>query len=195
MKVILSSNQLNELVSTYAYDEVDLKAREANTNPTDGQKEAGNYKKGHVRIAGMSITIENPAGSSRKWKDKNGEVKSTQIKNHYGYFTTTKGKDGDEVDVFIGPNKDNIERVYVVDQKIHGKFDESKVMLGFDNIKQAKQAYLDNYDPDWKGFGGIIGVSLNVFKKWLYRGRKQRKPFKKYILAQKNKILKEGSLS
>ena len=192
MKLILSNNQLNELVSTYSYNEVDLKAREANTNPTQKQKEAGNYKKGHVRVAGMSITIENPAGSSRKWFDENGQSGSTKIVNHYGYFTTTKGKDGDAVDVFLGPNIDNIEKVYVVDQRLHGQFDESKVMLGFDNIKQAKQAYLDNYEPGWKGLGSIIGVPLKIFKKWLYRGRKQRKPFKQYILTQKNKILKES---
>lgn len=36
-----------------------------NLAPTDAQKEAGNYKKGHVWIQGLDITIENPKGSVR----------------------------------------------------------------------------------------------------------------------------------
>lgn len=36
--------------------------------PTDAQKEAGNYAKGHVRISGMDVSIENPKGSERRQK-------------------------------------------------------------------------------------------------------------------------------
>lgn len=34
--------------------------------PTDAQKEAGNYAKGHVRISGLDVSIENPKGSMRR---------------------------------------------------------------------------------------------------------------------------------
>ena len=54
----LSKNQLME----NAMEEVNAKANEADLNPTDAQKEAGNYKMGHVRIMGMPISIENPKG-------------------------------------------------------------------------------------------------------------------------------------
>ena len=105
----LSKNQLME----NAMEEVDEKANEADLNPTDAQKEAGNYKMGHVRIMGMPISIENPKGSYRQYKKEDGSIGKNQMKHHYGYFTNTtgNGKDGDAVDVFIGPNTENCEYV------------------------------------------------------------------------------------
>ena len=167
-------------------EELDQRASEANTNPSDAQKEAGNYKMGHVRVKGFDITIENPKGSKRFYgKDKK---KFNVMQNHYGYFTKSKGKDGDQVDVFLGPDIESFDRVYVVDQKINGSFDESKVMLGFKTKKEAKAAYFANYDKNWHGFMHITGVSLPTFRKWLYRGRKQRQPFADYAMIQKKKL-------
>lgn len=184
----LSVNRLNESISS---EEITAEANEANINPTEAQKEAGNYKMGHISVKGMKISIENPKGSYRRGKDKNGKEWKTLMKNHYGYFNVTKGKDGDAVDVFIGPNIENFENVYCVDQKnTNGEFDETKVMLGFDSKDEAKNAYLSNYSADWKGFMGITGVSLSTFKKWLYRGRKQRQPFADYVMIQNKKIKK-----
>jgi hypothetical protein len=110
------------------------------------------------------------------------------MQNHYGYFTRTKGKDGDQVDVFIGPDIEDFDKVYVVDQKINGSFDESKVMLGFKTKKEAKAAYFANFDSNWHGFMHITGVALTTFRKWLYRGRKQRQPFADYVMIQKKKL-------
>lgn len=166
--------------------EIDQKANEAELNPSDAQKEAGNYKMGHVRVRGFDITIENPVGSKRYY-GKN-KKKYNIMKNHYGYFTKSKGKDGDQVDVFIGPDVEKFEKVYVVDQKVNGKFDESKVMFGFLTKKEAKEAYFSNFDKNWHGFMHITGVSLTTFKKWLYRGRKQRQPFADYVEIQKKKL-------
>ena len=183
----LSKNQLME----NAMEEVDEKANEADLNPTDAQKEAGNYKMGHVRIMGMPISIENPKGSYRRYKNEDGSIGKNQMKHHYGYFTNTtgNGKDGDAVDVFIGPNVENCEYVYVVDQNNEqGEFDESKVMLGFNSTEHAKKAYMANYSADWTGFRAITKVPLNVFKKWLYRKHKQRKPFSDYTTIKKKKI-------
>ena len=183
----LSKNQLME----NAMEEVDEKANEADLNPTDAQKEAGNYKMGHVRIMGMPISIENPKGSYRRYKNEDGSIGKNQMKYHYGYFTNTtgNGKDGDAVDVFIGPNIENCEYVYVVDQNNkQGDFDESKVMLGFNSTEHAKKAYMANYGADWTGFRAITKVPLNVFKKWLYRKHKQRKPFSDYTTIKKAKI-------
>lgn len=183
----LSKNQLME----NAMEEVDEKANEADLNPTDAQKEAGNYKMGHVRIMGMPISIENPKGSYRRYKNEDGSIGKNQMKHHYGYFTNTtgNGKDGDAVDVFIGPNVENCEYVYVVDQNNEqGEFDESKVMLGFNSTEHAKKAYMANYSADWTGFRAITKVPLNVFKKWLYRKHKQRKPFSDYTTIKKAKI-------
>ena len=184
----LSVNILSE--ATVTSDMVDERASEANTEPTEKQKEAGNYKMGHISIKGMPISIENPKGSFRSGTDENGRKWRTELKNHYGYFTNTtgNGKDGDAVDVFIGPHTEDFSRVYVVDQKVKGEFDESKVMLGFYSKEDAKNAYLSNYDENWKGFWKITGVSLSVFKRWLYRNRKQRKPFADYVSIRKHRV-------
>ena len=183
----LSKNSLME----NKMDEIDSKANEANTNPTEKQKEAGNYKMGHIRIYGMPISIETPKGSYRTYKDKNGVEQKIILKNHYGYFTNTtgQGKDGDAVDVFIGPNVNNFDYVYVIDQNNEkGEFDESKVMLGFNSIKHAKDAYLENFSSDWDGFDKITKVSVKTFKKWLYRKHKQRKPFYQYTYINNFKL-------
>lgn len=184
----LSVNSLNE--STVTSDMVDERASETNTEPTDKQKEAGNYKMGHISIKGMPISIENPKGSIRRGSDKNGTTWEREMKNHYGYFTNTtgNGKDGDAVDVFIGPHPEDFDRVYVVDQRVDGQFDESKVLIGFYSKQEAKEAYMSNYSPDWKGFWKITGVSLKIFKRWLYREHKQRKPFFTYVSIKKHRI-------
>ena len=155
--------------------------KEIDVEPTEAQKKAGNYKKGHVKIQGFDITIENPKGAIRKGVDDNGKAWSTEMKNHYGYFKNTEGKDGDHIDVFIGDNP-NSKRIFVVDQ-VNPKtkeFDESKVMLGFDTEDEAKKAYLSNYSKDWKGFKDITYVDIDTFRDWLYDGAKQRKPFGEY---------------
>ena len=186
---ILNNRSLNE--STM--QEIDDASKEVDLNATRPQQEAGNYRMGHVRVKGMQISIENPKGSKRYYgeKDADGNRKYNVMKNHYGYFTKSLGKDGDAVDVFIGPNVDNFERVYCVDQKMKGEFDETKVMLGFNSKEEAKEAYLSNYDENWKGFMAITSVPLKTFKKWLYRGRKQRQPFRDYVEIKK-KQLKEN---
>jgi inorganic pyrophosphatase len=134
---------------------------------------------GHIVINGFDITIENPKGSYRRGKDKNGKEWKTLMHYDYGYFKHTLGKDGDAIDVFIGPYL-NSNKIFCVDQFIDGKFDETKVMLGFNNKESAKKGYLKNYEKDWKGFKEITEVSVEDFKKWLYDGHKQRKPFYKY---------------
>lgn len=190
MKVILTESQLKYLIEITTSD-IDAECKDVNVNPTDAQKEAGNYKMGHFYIKGMPISIENPIGSRRKYKDENGNDGFVIMRNHYGYFTNTtgNGKDGDAVDVFIGPYPDDFEKVYVIDQNNKdGEFDESKVMIGFKSRQEAKEAYLSNYNKNWRGFRAITGVSLKLFKKWLYRGNKQRKPFAEYVEIQKKKI-------
>ena len=183
----LSKNKLME----NTMDEIDSKANETNVDPTEKQKEAGNYKMAHIRIEGMPISIENPKGSYRTYKKDDGSEGKIKMKNHYGYFTNTtaQGKDRDAVDVFIGPNVDEFDYVYVIDQNNNkGEFAESKVMLGFNSKEHAKNAYLSNYSSDWDGFRSITKVSIKTFKKWLYRKHKQNKPFSEYYIIQKQKL-------
>lgn len=167
--------------------------KDININPTEKQKEYGNYKKGHIIINGFEITIENPKGSYRRGVDSNGKEWKTKMNNDYGYFLNSMGYDGDHVDVFLGGDF-NSEKIFVVDQKINSKFDESKVLLGFNSKEEAKKAYLSNYEKDWKGFHKITEVDKETFKNWLYDGKKQRKPFYQYKDIKKVKIMTESIL-
>lgn len=137
--------------------------------PTPAQKEAGNYKKAKVRVLGREVTIENPKGSKRSGVDPNGKAWSVDMQNHYGYINRTEGADGDQVDVFVGPNPAS-ESVFVVDQiDADGKFDEHKVMAGFDSEAEAVAAYKSNYDKGWK-VGPVTAMSSAEFDGWLKEG-------------------------
>ena len=155
--------------------EMERAAREAATSPTNAipeptekQKEAGNYKKGHVNIQGLDISIENPRGSVRSGTTKEGKPWQTNMTHHYGYILGTKGRDKDHIDAFIGPNPES-EQVFVVDQvePDSGNFDEHKVLLGFNSLEEAKQGYLSNYESGWKGMGGISTMPMAQFKEWI----------------------------
>ena len=188
-KIYITENQFRHYIKEAMSNElIDEKAEEADKHPTDAQKSAGNYRMGHVTFSGFKISIENAKGSKRYWKDEKGNTGYNEMKNHYGYFSNSLGHDGDHVDVFLGDNQDS-DKIYVVDQNNkEGEFDESKVMLGFNSKKEAKEAYLSNFTPDWKGFRSITGVTKKFFKKWLYNGRKQQKPFADYVDVIKKKL-------
>lgn len=150
------------------------------TNPTEAQKEAGNYKKGHIKINGFDVTIEQPAGSVRSGKDASGKEWSQVMNNTYGYIRGTESVDGDHIDVFLGPDM-NSDMVYVVDQvNTDGSFDEHKVMMGFPSLEDARSAYLSNYEDGWQGLGNITGVALDEFKKWIDSSKRKTKPFSEY---------------
>lgn len=156
------------------------------TNPTEAQKEAGNYKKGHIKINGFDVTIEQPDGSVRSGKDASGKKWSQVMNNTYGYIRGTEGVDGDHIDVFLGPDM-NSDMVYVVDQvNTDGSFDEHKVMMGFSSLEDARSAYLSNYEDGWQGLGNITGVALDEFKKWIDSSIRKTKPFSDYKMTKEN---------
>lgn len=154
--------------------------RETDTNPTEAQKEAGNYKKGHVKVDGFDITIENPKGSVRSGKDSDGKEWSVTMNNDYGYIRGTEGVDGDHIDVFLSDNPEQ-GNVYVIDQvnQKTGEYDESKVMYGFNSLEEAKDAYLSNFEEGWK-IGVVSGVSKEEFRKWIESSVRKTKPFSEY---------------
>jgi len=142
--------------------------RQTNTSPTEAQAEAGNYKKGRYTWKGVTIAIENPKGSTRSGTDGDGKEWSIKMKWDYGYFTRSDGKDGDEVDVFVGPHQDS-ELVFVINQvdPKTKKFDEHKVVVGATNEWHARRVYNANYESGWEGLGSIRAMTLPDFKEWL----------------------------
>ena len=161
-------------------DEVQAQRELTETNPTEAQKEAGNYRKGHIKVDGYDIVLENPKGTTRSGKDANGKEWSITMKHDYGYIRGTKGTDGDHIDVYLSDNP-TAGNVYVVDQidQQTGDFDEHKVMYGFDSMDEAVQAYRDQYEDGWK-VGNVTEVSREEFKKWVDSSARKTKPFADY---------------
>ncbi len=164
-------------------EQIQAAEAEVNTNPTEAQKEAGNYKKGHVQIGTFNVAIEQPKGSVRSGVDADGKKWETEMQNTYGYIRGTEGVDGDHIDVFLSDDIDGWDghKVFVVDQRnADGSFDEHKVMLGFNDINDAEAAYMSNYEEGWQGLGSITGVSIEEFEKWIASSHRKTKAFAEY---------------
>ena len=175
---------------------IEAASADVNTEPTEAQKEAGNYKKGHVQVGAFDITIEQPEGSIRRGTDADGKKWEIKMHNTYGYFRGTEGVDGDHIDVFLSNDIDgwNGRKVFVVDQyNPDGTFDEHKVMLGFNDMDEAKSDYLANYEKGWEN-GRRITVSttnLEDFEKWIDSSHRKTKPFSEYSSVNKETVANE----
>ena len=191
-KPTVSTSKVSESPETKqekAEKSISAKVKEAsadvNTEPTEAQKEAGNYKKGHVQVGAFDITIEQPEGSIRRGTDADGKQWESKMHNTYGYFRGTEGVDGDHIDVFLSNDMDgwNGAQVFVVDQyNPDGTFDEHKVMLGFNDASDAKNNYLANYEKGWENGRRIdvSAVNLEDFEKWIASSHRKTKPFSEY---------------
>ena len=116
-----------------------------------------------VNFQGIPCSIETHKGEVRK-----GKGWSLKLSDDYGYINGTVGADGDEMDCYIGPNK-NSKIVYIVEQNKVGskEFDEHKYMLGYNSIKEAKKAYLVNHSKGKDIFRSITQLPIEKFKKLL----------------------------
>lgn len=163
---------------------------ETETEPTEAQKKAGNYKKGHLSFGGYDYTVETPKGVTRSGKDEQGKPWSVTMLDTYGYILGKIGVDGDHIDMFINDaaDLDTFDgNVYVVDQvdQETGEFDEHKVMYGYPSEEAATEAYLANYSKGWKGLGKVTSVTKATFDKWLESSDRKTKPFAEYAMVQK----------
>lgn len=152
-------------------------ARKATAEPkSEAHAAAGNYAKGKVKMHGMTITLENPQGSTRSGVDPDGKAWTTKMVHDYGYINCTVDNDDDHVDVFIGPDP-HAELVFVVDQvdPKTGEFDEHKCMFGFLTADDAREGYLKHYEDGWQGLGNLTPLTMQQFRWWLDEGD-QTKP-------------------
>lgn len=167
-----SSQKINAQAIEKSYREGMERKRAKYSHLSDAQREAGNYKMKKLRMHGLNISIETCKGERRKpeWPP---------IAADYGYIKGSRGKDGDHVDVFIGPDRLS-EMVYVIDQvDQNGKFDEHKCMLGFRTREKAIAAYRASYTSDWK-VGKVTPMTIGQFKAWLDDGS-QNKPIERQV--------------
>jgi hypothetical protein len=170
-----SKARTEQLAEEEAPKTIDADAARANVKPTDGQKDAGNFAKGHIRVGGIDIAIENPVGSERTGVEA-GKRWKTKLKAHYGYVKRTTGADGDQVDVYVkqGTAPEHDGPVFVVDQYNPGTgdFDETKSFIGYGSQAEAQAAY-DAHFGDKSGpkrRGAITQMSAEEFRTWTRKG-------------------------
>lgn len=170
-------------------------ARAIDPNPSEAQKEAGNYRKAHVRIHGLDIAIENARGANREGIH-NGKSWRVCMPAHYGYIKRTEGADGDHVDAYIGPHT-KCPRVFIINQKDAktGKFDEHKAFLGFATKQQVintyRKAFSDGKSDERMGY--IAEMSVEQFKDWLASGDTV-KPIKRAAGGRVNGMVEPGNI-
>ena len=125
-------------------------------------------------FAGITVHVENPAGTVRMGIDPDGNEWRIEMKYDYGFIYSAKGADGEGLDVYLGPDQE-AKTAYIVHQNdpSSGKYDEDKVMLGFASAAEAKKAYLDHYDSK-DFFGSMSEISFAEFKN-LVTGADRRK--------------------
>lgn len=183
-----TSYEINDETSPFA-DRLETAISETETEPTEAQKKAGNYKKGHLSFGGYDYTVETPKGVTRSGKDEQGKPWSVTMHDTYGYILGKIGVDGDHIDMFINDaaDLDTFDgNVCVIDQvnPETGEFDEHKVMYGYPDEAAATKAYLSNYSKGWKGLGKVTSVPKATFDKWLESSDRKTKPFRDYAMIQ-----------
>jgi hypothetical protein len=145
-------------------DLVEGEVRRNPGEPSAAQAEAGAYKKPTIQWRGLTLAIENPAGSVRRGVNRSGQSWEIRMTYDYGEVVGSMGVDGDPVDIYMGPNPD-APMVYVVHQNTYGnwtKYDEDKCMLGFDSQADAEQAFLTNY-TDKRFLGPVTAMPVDEF--------------------------------
>lgn len=168
-------------VELEAAPDLDTVRADINPNPTEAQKEAGNYRHAHVKWGGYDIAIETGRGMERTGTAPDGRKWSVKMPADYGRIKGTKGADGDQIDIYLGPDLD-AGRVYIVDQydPATGKFDEHKVIAGVNSHDEATLLY-DSGFSDKSGPSrrmSVTPVTRGNFDFWLKEGD-HSKPFNK----------------
>lgn len=113
-------------------------------------------------FAGLRVHIDRPKGFVQEGKDDEGKPWRRVYKVPYGFLPKTEGGDGEDLDVFLGPNEQSKTAYLIHQKKGDGTFDEFKLMLGFEDAAKAKSCYLDHV-PE-KFFSKMEPVSLHLVK-------------------------------
>lgn len=125
------------------------------------EKRANDPIKKKVKVQGVPIWIEWLKGETREYK-KGGVVKYSRLmKADYGYIPGTVDSDGEELDVYLGPDR-SAKNAYVIRQmKRTGGFDEHKVMIGYSSKSAAKASYTEHMSHCPECFGGMQAIPMS----------------------------------
>lgn len=135
--------------------------------PSAGELKAGAYTTGAVSWQGLAIAIENPALTVREGVGEDGKPWRNTMLAHYGFIDGTRGADGDEIDLFLGPAPESSAAWILNQRNAAGAFDEHKVLAGFIDARHAVDAYRLSYSDSWDRYAPPIPVTPSQLRWWL----------------------------
>lgn len=115
-----------------------------------------------IEVQGLPILIDRPKGYVQTGKDADGNEWSREYQLDYGFLPRTKGGDGEELDVFLGPDLESKRVFWVTQNKADGTFDEYKLFIGFNSPSAARTAYTDHIPPQY--YAGMSEVAIEQLK-------------------------------
>jgi N12 class adenine-specific DNA methylase len=167
-------------ITVKSEDDLALARDRVAENPSTAQVEGNSATLAHIRfddMPGVEASIETKKGGERY--DRKNAIPDWRVKDFpadYGRFKGTRGADGDEVDGYFGTGPKN----FVIDQMNPetGRFDEHKVMKGFDSEQAALDVYRRAFSDGSANerIGAVSPVSSPDLAAWLKSG-KTTKPF------------------
>lgn len=151
--------------------EVAAAATVTDPEPSKAQAEAENYRTGKTEWNGLTLSIENKKGGTRRgYKDDGSVAWEVTMPAHYGRILRTEGADGDHVDFYLGDVTDS-DYVMIIDQvdAETGAFDEHKLILGTTARGAALGIYRDAFSDGKadKRIGGFTETNVGTLKAWL----------------------------
>jgi len=131
---------------------------------------------GKFSFQGLPIEVETAAGNIRQGIGYGGIPWKTVMRHDYGYIKGVVAVDGDDLDVFVGPNRDSKD-VWIIHQKksFNDEYDEDKVFLGFDSEEDVIGSFRSHYDHPDRYMGPISHYSMKSFKRKIKSIRKPSK--------------------
>ena len=119
---------------------------------------------GRRKWRGLDISLEQDVGDIRRGVAPDGTPWETKMTAPYGYVKGAEGVDGDHLDVFVNPDSDEGENVYVVHTiKPDGTYDEDKCFCGFASEADAVRCFNSHYDKPENHFGALTVMKAEDF--------------------------------
>ncbi len=132
-----------------------------------------------MQLHGLDIKVEYAKGERRSGIGKDGKRwVGPPMPCSYGAIKNTRAKDGEQVDAYIGPDR-NSDKVFVLDQlNGDGRYDEAKILFGFrskdDALGAYSRAFSDGNARD--RIGSVTELSPDKFCDWLSNPANTKKP-------------------
>lgn len=118
-----------------------------------------------IDFQGVKVSIDRPSGFVQKGTDPEGNEWSRTYTADYGFIPKTNGGDGGSLDVFVGPSEKSAQAFMVSMIKADGAFDEYKLFLGYDTVREALDVFKAHIPQRF--FGGVSELSVGAVKSLL----------------------------